>query len=478
MTPADPPVPPLLPPSGLLTDLYHVDAAYVAWRAGLTAGATFDLYTRSLPFSGGYLLVAGLEPALAFVRGFRYSPDDLAFLASVRAYDPAFLASLAEIRFTGEIAAIPEGTVAFGHEPLLRVTAPYPEALLVESGLLHAVSVATLIATKAARVVRAAAGRPIAEFAFRRAQSPFVVARSAAIGGCAATSFLAAAHAYELPAAGTVPHALIQAFPTEEDAFRAIAETLDRYTLLLDTYDVRRAIAAAVRVATESLASWGHELTAVRLDSGDLAADARHVRAVLDDAGLTGVRVLASGDLDEFRIAALVHDGAPIDGFGVGTSVGVGAGSATHGVDGGALGAVYKLVSYDGGDAAHTARIKLAGAKSTWPGVKQVHRVGTFERDVIALATEPPPPSSRPLLTPVLRGGDPVPGALPPLPETRALAQDELAALPDRYHALTGPAVYPVAWSEPLQALRRQAGEAGWQASTSGPVPATVRTGC
>lgn len=454
--------PPLLPPSGLLTDLYHVDAALIAWRANLTGPATFDLYTRSLPFGGGYLLVAGLEQAIDFVQSFRYSDDDIAYLASIRAYDPAFLDQLRQTRFTGEIAAMPEGTVAFGHEPLLRVTAPYREALLVESGLLHAVSVSTLIATKAARIVEAAAGRAVTEFSFRRAQAPFIVARSAAIGGCVATSFVAGARAYGLPAAGTVPHALIQAFETEEAAFTAIAESLDRYTLLLDTYDVRRAIGTAVRVALNARRRWNHQLSAVRLDSGDLAADARYVRGVLDDAGLGDVRILASGDLDEFRIAALIADKAPIDGFGVGTSLGVGAGSASQGIDGGALGAVYKLVAF--GEGASAARIKLAGIKSTWPGVKQVYRRGSFGGDEITLVSEPPPSGAEALLHPIVSGGRRIPGTLPPLEEIRKRAKRDLAALPAVYRRFSAPAVYPVAWSPALQALRHAAGTAGWQA--------------
>lgn len=448
---------------GLTTDLYHVDAAYVGWREGLNGVATFDLYTRSHPFGGGFLLTAGLEAAVRFALGFGYDPDDLAFLATVRPYDRAFLEELGRLRFTGEIAAMPEGTVAFAPAPLLRVTAPFREALLLESGLLHAVGRATLIATKAARVVLSARDRPVTEFALRRAAEPLLVARSAAIGGCVATSYLGAARALGLPAAGTIPHALVQAFPSEAEAFRAVAASFERFTLLLDTYDVGRAIRTAVAVDREAGERWGHRLAAVRLDSGDLAADARHVRGALDEAGLGEVKVLASGDLDEYRIAALLDEGAPLDGFGVGTSVGVGAGSVERGIAGGALGAVYKLVWYD--DAipdTDDARIKLAGEKSTWPGPKQVHRRGGFGGDVIALDTEAPPPESVPLLRPVVRGGAPVDGAVPPLAEIRRLAAEGLAALPERYRRLEAPDAYPVEWSAGLEALRRRASEAPW----------------
>jgi nicotinate phosphoribosyltransferase len=441
--------------TGLMTDLYHPDAAYVSWRSGVNRVTTFDLYTRSAPFGGACLLVAGLEAALEFVRDFHYDDDDLAYLARIRGYDGAFLAELRRLRFTGEILAMPEGTVAFPHEPLLRVTAPFREAILLESGLLHAVGPATLIATKAARVVHAAGGRPVAEFGFRRAQTPFVATRSAMIGGCVSTSFLAAARRHDLPASGTIPHALVQLFDGEEEAFRAVAETFDRYTLLLDTYDVRRAIDTAVTVARETHARTGHTLDAVRLDSGDLAGDARHVRTVLDRAGLNGVRILASGDLDEFSVAALVKDGAPIDAFGVGTSIAVGAGSPSRDIAGAALGTVYKEVWSDGG--ALAARVKVAGEKSTWPGRKQVYRLGRYEQDLIALESEPPPPDATALLRAVVEDGAILPGSTPPLPEIVATARANLQALPPIYHDLITARRYPVRFSDALESLRRDA---------------------
>ena len=311
--------------TGLLVDLYHLDAAYVSWRTGQNAPATFDLYTRSAPFGGAYLLTAGLEPALAFVRDLQYTEEDLAYLARIKSYDPAFLDELRHFRFTGEILAMPEGTIAFADEPLLRVTAPFREALLLESGLLRAIGVSTLIATKAARVVDAAAGREVADFGFRRAHDPYLAARAAFIGGCASTSFVAGAKVFDLPTGGTIPHALVQVFATEEEAFRAVAENLDHYSLLLDTYDVYSAIETAVAVALDARTRLGHEMVAVRLDSGDLLADSKHVRRVLDEAGLHETKVLVSGDIDEFRIADLLRAGAPIAGFGVGGNLAVGS---------------------------------------------------------------------------------------------------------------------------------------------------------
>lgn len=440
--------------SGLLVDLYHLDAAYVSWRTGQNAPATFDVYTRSAPFGGAYMLVAGLEPALSFIREFRYSEEDLAYLARVKQYDPAFLEVLRRYRFRGDVLAMPEGTIAFPDEPLLRVTAPFLDALLLESGLLRAAGISTLIATKAARLTDAAAGRGIADFGFRRAQDPYLAARSAFIGGCGSTSFVAGARIFDIPTAGTIPHALVQAYPTEEAAFRAVAESLDRYSLLLDTYDVHVAIETAVRVALETRARTGHEMTAVRLDSGDLLADSIHVRAVLDRAGLPETNVLVSGDLDEFRIADLLKAGAPIDGFGVGGNLGVGLGSVASGSVGGTLGAVYKLVWYEGGD--DPARIKLAGEKSTWPGRKVVYRLGDYQEDVIQLEDEPAPEGGVPLLAPAMRDGEVV-APLPSAQEIQTIAMGNLRALPERYRALRDPERYPVRKSEGILTMREEA---------------------
>jgi nicotinate phosphoribosyltransferase len=441
---------------GLLTDLYHPDSAYVAWRTGRTSQTTFDLYARRAPFGGTYLLVAGLEMALEFVRSFAYSAEDLVFLSQIRDYDPAFLDYLATLRFTGEILAMPEGSIAFPNEPLLRVTAPFPEALLLESGLLQAVNLATLIATKASRVVWSARGRPVAEFSLRRAQDPFVVTRSARIGGCFSTSFLGGAYRFRLPSTGTVPHALIQLFDTERDAFEAIAGTYNRYTLLLDTYDPRAAIHTAVDVALATRDRLGHVLAAVRLDSGDLASDARYVRDVLDRAGLKEVRIAASSDLDEFSIAELVESGAPIDSFGVGTSLGVGAGSVQRDIEGAALGGVYKevyLVDERGGH----PKVKVAGDKSTYPGIKEVYRLGNFESDVVQLAEEPKPPGSERLLKPVVLHGDVVSGSLPPLSEIWEFAQSNLRRLPDQYRDIVSPRPYTVRFSQGICEMRDQA---------------------
>ena len=448
-----------IPHPGLTTDLYHPDSAYVSWRTGRNGLTTFDLYTRTQPFDSAYLLVAGVEQALRFVQEFRYTDEELRFLSQIRDYDPAFLRQLGDLRFTGEILAVPEGSICFSNEPLMRVTAPFQEAILLESGLLQAISLATLIATKASRVVWAAQGRSVAEFALRRAQAPYTVTRSSFIGGCTSTSFLAAAYDYRLRATGTVPHALIQLYESEEEAFTVIAEAFNRYTLLLDTYDVRRAIATACQVAHRSQERLGHTLAAVRLDSGDIIGDSKYVRQALDEAGLTEVRILASGDLDEFKIEHLLASGAPIDAFGVGTSLGVGAGSVEQDIEGGSLGAVYKEAWYQDEAGVERAKIKVAGVKTTIPGRKEVYRIGQFTEDLIQLAGEPKPANSTRLLKPMMIDGEFQPGSLPPLSEIWEFAQANLRQLPGKYKQLVDPPTYPVRLSPALEALRRRAAE-------------------
>jgi len=442
--------------------MYHPDSAYVSWRTGYNGLTTFDLYTRTAPFGGAYLLVAGLEAALEFAQAFRYTDQELQFLARIRDYDAAFLDELASMRFTGEVLALPEGSIAFPNEPLLRVTAPFREAILLEAGLLQAMALSTLIATKASRIVYAAEQgrtRRVAEFAFRRAQEPMTVARASYIGGCASTSLLNAAYEYRLPATGTVPHALIELFSTEEEAFEAIAQAYNRYTLLLDTYDPRQATHTAIEVALRSQETLGHTLAAVRLDSGDLVADSIYVREQLDKAGLDQVRILASGDLDEWKIMDLLQAGAAIDSFGIGTTLGNGSGSLEHNIPGGSLGAVYKEVWYVDEAGTEFPKMKLAGAKSTWPGKKEIYRHPQWEEDIIQLSHEARPDNYHRMLKPVMRNGEMIPGSLPPLSEIRELAQQNLRMLPAQYRALNVEQPYPVRISDGLQSLRRQAAQ-------------------
>ncbi len=438
--------------TALFVDLYHLDAAYMAWKGQHTGTATFDLYTRSNLFAGGFLLVAGLEPAMDFLQRFVFTDPQLAYLERLERYEPAFLRFLSEMRFSGDIFGMPEGEIAFPNEPLLRVTAPFHEALILESGLLRAIGISTLISTKSARLTLAAQGAAVADFAFRRAHAPYIAARSGYIGGCDSTSFVAAAMAYDIPASGTIPHALVQAYPTELEAFRAVATALPRYSLLLDTYSVPSGIDHAIEVAKHEDPRTGNRLTAVRLDSGDLIADSFLVRHKLDEAGLPEVKVLVSGDIDEFRIAEILGAGAPVDGFGVGGNLGVGLGTVASGTVGGVSGAVYKLVWFDS-DPDHPSRIKIAGSKSTWPGRKQVYRIGGFERDLIALDDEPAPADSRALLQPIVLDGKRV---MPErsVHEIRAAALASLDHLPEFLRELTPERTYQVDMSAGVLALR------------------------
>ncbi len=398
------------------------------------------------------------------MQAFRYTPEELRFLAHIRDYDAAFLDELGNLRFTGEILVMPEGSIAFPQEPIMRVTAPFREALLIEAGLLQAINLATLVATKASRIVYAAERdgkkRRVSEFAFRRAQEPLTVARASYIGGCSSTSLLNAAYEFRLPATGTVPHALIELFPSEEEAFASIAAAYNRYTLLLDTYDARRATHTAISVALRFQETQGHSLAAVRLDSGDLVADSLYVREQLDKAGLENVRILASNDLDEWKIAEMLEAGAAIDSFGVGTSLGNGAGSAERGIEGGTLGVVYKEVWYVDESGTEYPKVKIAGTKSTWPGKKEVYRHPQWQEDLIQLAHEPHPENYQRLLRPVVRNGEMISGSLPPLSEIRELAQQNLQQLPAIHRALRVETPYPVRFSEGLQALNKQAVQA------------------
>ena len=335
--------------SGLSLDLYHLDAAYVSWRAGQNGLATFDIYTRTAPFAGAYMVTAGLQPALDFVQEFAFSEEDIAYLRATKGYDEAFLDELRAYRFSGDIDAIAEGIISFPDEPMLRVTAPFRHALLLESGLLRAVGISTLIATKAARLVQAAAGRSVADFGYRRAQDPYLATRSAIIGGCTSTSYVAGAAHFNVPTAGTIPHALVQSFPTEEEAFRAVAATLETLLaaagyLRCPSRDRNRSRgraggAGSIRSPPRRQCAW---TAAISMRTASTSV------AVLDRAGLTETRVLASNDLNEFRIAELLAGGAPLDGFGVGGNLDVGLGTVESGTVGGTLGAVYKLVWYEG----------------------------------------------------------------------------------------------------------------------------------
>ncbi|MFE2064359.1 nicotinate phosphoribosyltransferase [Streptomyces sp. NPDC059467] len=375
------------------TDLYEVTMALSYLREDMRAPATFSLFVRELPPGRGFLVAAGLEPALDFLSRFRVERPDIEDFAAALNRPARDLEPLLGLSFTGEVRAVPEGRVVFAGEPLLEVTAPLPQAQLVETYLLNQVCHQTVVASKAARCVLAAAGHPVVDFALRRTHGPragFQAARLGAVAGFAGTSNVAAATALDFPASGTMAHSYVETFPGEEEAFRAFARCHPGpVTLLVDTYDTEAGVRIAARVLNDLRLGPG---CAIRLDSGDLGALARRARAVLDSAGLPEVRIVASGGLDEYGVARLVRAGAPIDVYAVGTRVGVAA-------DAPYLDCAYKLVEYDGRPA-----MKLSSAKVTAPGRKQVHRRGGHP-DLIALAVEEPPALARPLLSTVMRGG-------------------------------------------------------------------------
>lgn len=432
--------------AALFTDLYQLTMAAAYFREGMREPATFSLFARRLPAERGFMIAAGLEDALEYLGSLRFAPEGLARLAALDRFTPDFLDFLAGLRFTGEVRAIPEGTAAFADEPLLEVTAPIIEAQLVETALLNLLHVQTVIASKAARVVLAAAGRSVAEFGLRRshgADAGLKAARCAFIAGCDTTSDVLAGSTYGIPLSGTMAHSFVSSFPDELEAFRAFARAFpDHSILLIDTYDTVEGARKAAVVAGE-LAARGHRLVGVRLDSGDVLALSGRVRSVLDDAGYPDVRIFASGGLDEHDVERLVASEAPIDAFGVGTRMNVSA-------DAPSLDFVYKLVRYAGRDV-----LKLSEGKTTWVGRKAVYRSrgpdGKLAGDLLALEAEPPPPGAVPLLEPVMREGR-ITRPHPSLRSIRDRCAAELAALPPGLRRLTAPEEYSVHPSEGLRA--------------------------
>jgi nicotinate phosphoribosyltransferase len=426
-------------PGGLLTDLYEVNMAASYLRRGMTAPATFSLYVRELPPTRGFLVAAGLAPCLAFVEAFGFDPDELEHLASI-GFDDRAIELLASVRFEGDVRAIPEGRVVHAEEPILEVTAPIAVAQLLETFLLNQITMHTTIASKAARYVAAAEGRDLVDFSFRRAhgvEGGEAAARASAIVGFVATSNVAAARSLGLPAAGTMAHSFIEAFPSEEDAFRAFAEDHPkRTTFLVDTYDTLNGVRHATAVARALGLTGG---VGVRLDSGDLDRLAREVRTALDDGGFPNARIFASGGLDERYVADLVRAGAPIDAFGIGTQMAVSA-------DAPYLDTVYKLVAYEGRPV-----MKLSTGKATSPGRKQVWRAD--DEDVIGLADEDGT-RGEPLLETVLTNGKRlIPD--PSIDRMRERFAADLAALASGAKRLKDPQRVRVRRSRALEALTR-----------------------
>jgi nicotinate phosphoribosyltransferase len=433
---------------GLLTDLYQLTMAQSYFDQQQNGPATFSLFVRKFPPHYGYLVAAGLATVVDYLARVHFPPPALEYLRQTGRFSEAFLAYLARWRFEGEVMALPEGRVFFVNEPILEVTAPLIQAQLVESFIVNAVHLQTLIATKAARCVQAAQGRSLIDFALRRTHgtdAAMKVARASYLAGFNATSNVLAGHVYGIPITGTMAHSYITSFPQEIEAFQAFAASYPDHTvLLIDTYDTLAGARRAVEVGRE-MARRGHRLLGVRLDSGDMITLSKQVRKILDGAGLQEVRIVASGGFDEYSIARAVAQEACIDAFGVGTKMGVAA-------DAPYLDMAYKLVRYDGRPV-----MKLSANKRTLVEAKQLWRHttdGQYTGDVISLRHECLQQHDvRPLLTPILQAGQPV-APLPSLTQARALHAQEMTLLPIVYRRHDAAEAYPVHLSAALS--RRQ----------------------
>jgi nicotinate phosphoribosyltransferase len=429
---------------GLITDLYELTMASSYLRRGMTESSTFSLFVRGLPPNRGFLVAAGLDDVLRLLSELAFDDADLAWLAS-HGFDSATVEAFSRLRFTGDVWAVPEGRIVLPDEPLLEVTAPLPEAQLVESLLLNQITYQTALASKAARYRIAARGRAsLVDFSLRRThgmEAGMAAARSSAIAGFVGTSNVEAARRLGIAPVGTMAHAYVQAFATERDAFAAIAEDFpDRTTFLVDTYDTLTGVRTAVEVA-EALQLRGS--IAVRLDSGDLLALSKQARRMLDGAGWPHVTIVASGGLDELDVERLLDEGAPIDTFGIGTRMGVSADAPT-------LDTVYKLVEYAGRPV-----MKLSPGKRSRPGAKQVYRDDHIEHDVLAERTEPAPRGAAGLLVEVMRSGERTQSG-----EEIAIAADRLSAdlvrLPRSASSLRDPVPPAAKVSARLERLTRE----------------------
>jgi nicotinate phosphoribosyltransferase len=430
--------------SPLLTDLYQFNMIQAYLEHGRIETAVFEFFVRKLPTRRGFLVAAGLEPALDFLENLRFSADELEWLARSGRFSEQLIGYLANFRFSGDVHAMPEGTVFFTNEPILRVTAPLPEAQLVETRLINILHYQSLIAAKAARMVLAAPNKLLVDFGLRRAhgaEAGLMAARASHIAGFAGTATVLAEKEFGIPLYGTMAHSYIQAFDDEAAAFETFAHARpDNLVLLIDTYDTEAAARKVVALAPRLLVA-GIKVRGVRLDSGDLIALSKSVRHILDTGGLSDVIVFASGGLDEDALASFARAGAPIDGFGIGTSL-------TTSSDVPALDCAYKLQEYAG-----LPRRKHSAGKATWPGRKQVWRHygadGCMTGDILSVDDDEQPGEA--LLQPVMQKGRRI-GARPMLADIRVHASQELARLPEPLRRLE-PGTYPVQVADRLVRL-------------------------
>ncbi len=434
--------------SPLLTDLYQLTMLQGYLEHGMTEPAAFEFFVRKLPDSRNFLLTAGLEQALDFLENLRFGPEELDWLRGSGLFKPVLLDYLEKMRFAGDVFAMPEGTVAFPNEPILRVVAPMPQAQLVETRLINLLHFETLVASKAVRSVLAAPGKLLVDFGLRRAhgaEAGLLAARAAYLAGFAGSSTVLAGAMFGVPVYGTMAHSFVQAHDDEAAAFEHFAESFPKSAIMLiDTYDTEAAARKVVEIAPR-LAAQGLGVKGVRLDSGDLAEHARRVRRILDQGGLKQAVVFASGNLDEYRVHDLVAGGAPIDGFGVGTSLVTSA-------DASSLDSVYKLMEYAG-----RPRRKRSEGKATWPGRKQVFRQsgddGRFRGDVLTVESDASP--GEPLLRQVMKSGRRIEPS-PTLTAVRERALAQVAQLPESLRVLERATPYPVEVAPALLALARE----------------------
>lgn len=433
--------------SVLLTDLYELTMAQAYRDQGMEEPAVFEFFVRKLPPHRNFLVAAGLEQVLDFLAGLQVTQEELAWIESTGRYKPALLRFLETLRFTGDVEAMPEGTVCFPHEPILRIVAPLPQAQLLESRVMNLLNFQTMIASKAARSVLVAGGKPLIDFGLRRAhgaEAGLLAARASYLAGFAGTATVLAGMAYGIPLYGTMAHSFVQAHRDENAAFTHFAQAQpDNVVLLIDTYDTEAAAKKVVALAP-ALAAGGIAVKGVRLDSGDLAAHAGKVRRILDEGGLSRAQILASGNLDEYRLKDLIDKQAPIDSFAVGTAM-------TTSADAPSLDCAYKLQEYAG----RPCRKRSEG-KATWPGRKQVYRRyrpdGRLDHDLVTTLEDAV--ADPPLLEPMMRAGRRL-APSPALTDARRRAAAQLVQLPDPLRVLEEAPAYEVRISAPLRDLAR-----------------------
>ena len=463
------------PSLALLTDLYQLTMAQGYWQKGMAEQeAVFQVYFRKNPFGGGYTVAAGLADAIDLLQHLKFTPEDLAYLGSLRGsknqplFEPEFLAYLQQMQFTSTVSAVPEGTVVFPNEPLLRIQGPILQCQLVETPLLTILNFQTLVATKAARITEAAQGDRVIEFGMRRAQGPdgaLSATRAAFIGGVGATSNLLAGQLFNIPVKGTHAHSWVMSFEEEQEAFAAYAEVFpDDAVFLVDTYHTLEGIKKAIAVA-QDLRSRGHELQGIRLDSGDLAYLSKEGRRLLDEAGFPGISIVASNDLDEYLIQNLKLQGARIDTWGIGTKL-------VTAYDQPALGGVYKLAALRNQNGEWEYKLKLSEqlAKISTPGIQQIRRfynergfladmIYSEEKqasatlvdpnDVTRRRTMPAHTAYQDLLVPVFRQGQCV-YENPDLVAIQRYARQQVQQLHESIRRFLNPHSYPVGLEEDL----------------------------